>query len=236
MYKTLKDMEIMAFTKNAAGAGCEARARFGAIGSGVLLGLLMATSTHAAQEPPHRNNFEITPFVGEMGGGKFQDATTTSDRDVEGDTDFGVIFNVNADSYERQYEFLYARQSTSVEGVAPLDMDIQYLQIGGIVNFTDTSRFVIPYFGLTVGGTRFEPDINGLDSATKLSFSAGGGLKIPVTDHIGIRLDARAFVTVMNGSADIFCASGSSGGACLIRSQSDTFVQYHIGLGVIAGF
>jgi len=227
----------MASTKNAHPAGRDARARLGRLGPGIGLSLLIATSVYAADEPaPHRNNFEITPFAGEMGGGKFEDATTAGDRDVDSGTDYGVIFNANADSYERQYEFLYARQSTSVQGTAPLDMDIQYLQIGGIVNFTDTSRHVIPYFGLTVGGTRFEPDATGLDSATKLSFTAGGGLKIPITDHIGIRLDARAFVTVLNGSADIFCASGNTGGTCLIKAQSDTFVQYHIGLGVIAGF
>ena len=183
-----------------------------------------------------RNNFEITPFAGAMGGGKFRDGADTVDRDVKSDTDYGLIFNANADSYERQYEVLYARQSSEVEGTTPLDIDIQYLQIGGLVNFTDTSPHVIPFFGLTIGATRFEPDATGLGTATKLSFSVGGGLKIPVTDHIGIRLDARAFVTAMNGKADVFCASGSSGGTCLIRAQSDTFVQYSLGLGVIAGF
>ncbi|HEY4366543.1 MAG TPA: outer membrane beta-barrel protein [Steroidobacteraceae bacterium] len=219
----------MSVAKNAASAG-------GAIGAGLVLSLLMATSAHAAESSPRRNEFEITPFVGTMGGGKFEDATDGSNRDLESDTDYGIIFDANADSYERQYELVYTRQSTSVQGTEPLDMGIQYLHIGGIVNFTDESRHVIPFFGLTVGGTRFEPDAAGLDSATKLSFSVAGGMKIPVTEHIGIRLDARAFVTVMNSDANIFCGSGSAGGTCLIKSQSDTFVQYTIGLGVIAGF
>ena len=230
MHKTLIMRDIMVVAKNAA------KARAGAIALGIGVSLWLATAAHAAEDGWHRNNFEITPFVGQMGGGKFEDATDGTSRDVDGDTNYGVIFNANADSYERQYELLYAKQSTTVPGTTPVDMDIQYLQIGGIVNFTDTSPRVIPYFGLTVGATRFEPDAAGTDSATKFSLTAGGGLKIPITDHIGIRLDARAFVTAMNSDANIFCASGNTGGTCLIRAQADTFVQYHIGLGIIAGF
>lgn len=230
----------MASMKNVASVGCKPQQRLGQarapFGCGLLSLLVTTVAVAAETSSPHRNNFEITPFIGVMGGGKFRDGADTIDRDVKSDTDYGLIFNADADSYERQYEVLYARQSSEVEGLTPLDIDIQYLHIGGLVNFTDTSPYVVPFFGLTIGATRFKPDATGLDTATKLSFSAGGGLKIPVTNHIGIRLDARAFVTAMNGKADVFCASGSSGGTCLIRAQSDTFVQYSLGLGVIAGF
>lgn len=191
----------------------------------------------AAAEPARRieNKFEITPFVGQMGGGEFEDPMDGSDRDVQSDTNFGLFFNINADSPARQYEFIYARQGTQIEGAVPIDMDIQYLHVGGIVNFTDV-RHAVPFFGMTVGATQFSPDEAGLDDETKLSFSVGGGVKVPITDHFGIRFDARAFVSLLDSEGNIFCVSSAVGSGCAIKAKSDTFVQYTATLGFIAAF
>ncbi|MFL6550470.1 MAG: outer membrane beta-barrel protein [Povalibacter sp.] len=203
---------------------------------GLLAGLLCSCGAWAAERPKHvENNFEITPFYGQMGGGRFQDPLDSSDRDVDSNSNWGVFFNVNAESPERQYELLYTQQSTEIEGVEPIDLDVKYLQIGGIVNFTD-ARHAIPYFGMTVGATQFSPSESGLDDETKISFSAGGGLKIPITNHIGIRFDARAFVTLLDTEGDLFCVSSNGAGTCRIRASSSTFVQYHATLGLIAAF
>lgn len=120
--------------------------------------------------PPRVNEFEITPFVGFMGGGEFEDPTDESDRDLDEDTSFGLIANSAVDAW-RHYELVYAQQSTQLEGATPTDMDVQYLQIGGIVSHPD-ARYVIPYFGLTAGAARLSPDEPGLDDETKLAFSA----------------------------------------------------------------
>lgn len=199
-------------------------------------GLMLASAAFGAETGKRvENNFEITPFFGTMGGGKFEDPLDSSDRDIASDNNWGIFLDMNADSPERQYELLYTQQSTEVEGETKLDMDIKYLHIGGLVNFTDV-KHAIPYFGMTVGATQFSPDIGGLDSETKLSFSAGGGVKIPITDHVGIRLDARAFVTLLDSDGDLFCASVDGEAACRIRASSDTLLQYTATLGVIAAF
>lgn len=188
-----------------------------------------------AAEPPqqHTNDFEFTPFVGFMGGGEFEDPTDESDRDLDEDNSFGLIVNAAVDDW-RHYELLYTNQSTSVEGTAPLDMDVEYLQIGGIVSHPDAQR-VIPYFGMTVGAARFSPDAAGLDDETKLAFSVAGGVRVPITDHFGVRFDVRAFVTVLDSEGDLFCVSGE-GLTCAIRAKSDTFLQYAVNLGVAVGF
>lgn len=223
-----------------AAVGAMRRKLFVLLAAGLVTGAFasgpaQAQSAQAQSAQAHENTFEVTPFIGYMGGGKFEDPTDSSDRDVEADTDWGLFLNLNADSPERQYELFYAQQGTAVEGAVPLDMDIKYLQIGGIVNFTDVER-AIPYFGITVGATQFSPDETGLDDETNLSFTVGGGVKIPITDHIGLRFDARAFVTVLDSDSDIFCVSDAAGATCRIRAKSDTFVQYALGLGVVAAF
>ncbi len=196
--------------------------------------LLLASPARAAEpQKVHTNDFEFTPFVGYMAGGEFEDPTDNSDRDLDEDSAFGLIVNAAVDDW-RHYEFLYTKQSTSVDGTTPIDMDVEYLQIGGIVSYPDASR-VIPYFGLTVGAARFSPDAPGFDDETKLAASVAGGVRVPITDHFGVRLDLRAFITVLDTDGDLFCVS-DGGLTCNIRAKSDTFLQYSANLGVTIGF
>jgi opacity protein-like surface antigen len=217
--------------RKSAGRGIRLASR----GAMLMAGCIAAVSVGAAESPRHVNTFEITPFIGYMGGGKFEDPADNSDRDLKEDTVFGLFADMMADGPERHYELLYANQSSTVKGATKLDMDVQYLHIGGTVSYPDTA-YVVPFFGATVGATRFSPDVTGLDNATKLSFSLGGGIKIPITDHVGLRFDARAFITLLDNNSKIFCVSAPPDAACRISARSDTFVQYAAGLGIIAAF
>jgi opacity protein-like surface antigen len=208
----------------------------GVSGFAAFLSCIAVSTSAQAQEPVHTNTFEITPFVGFMAGGSFEDPTNGAERDVENDSNFGIFLNMVADVPERHYELLYTQQSTVVEGGAPIDLDLEYLQIGGTVGYPQ-NRYVFPYFGMTVGGARFTPDASGLDDELKLSFSVGGGVKFPITDHIGIRLDVRGFITLLGSDGEIFCVSNPANvSGCLIQAKSDTFVQYTGSLGFIVGF
>lgn len=203
-------------------------------GSAIAAALLwLASPARAADETPHSNDFEFTPFVGYMAGGAFEDPADSSDRDLEENNSFGLIVNAAVDNW-RAYELLYTSQSTRVDGTTPIDMDVQYLQIGGTVSYPDAKR-VIPYFGMTVGAARFSPDVAGYDDETKLALSLAGGVRVPITDHFGVRFDVRAFVTVLDTEGDLFCVSGG-GLTCNIRAKSDTFLQYSANLGVTVGF
>jgi opacity protein-like surface antigen len=199
------------------------------------LSLLAAASTASAQQPPDDYaSWEFTPFYGYMAGGQFEDPTTSTDRDLDEDNSFGIIIDAAADHW-RHYEFIYAKQGTSVDGTVPMDLDVEYLQIGGTVSYEDAET-VIPYFGITIGGARFSPKAAGLDDETKLAFSVGGGFKAPITDHFGVRFDVRAFVSLFDTDGNVFCVSDSSGGTCAIRAKSDAFLQYQAALGVTFGF
>ena len=204
----------------------------GSVAAAAML-LCLASPARAADPPQHTNFWEFTPFAGFTAGGEFEDPANGSDRDLDEDSNFGLIVNAAVDDW-RHYELLYSTQSTSVEGAVPIDMDVQYLQVGGIVSYPDATR-VIPYFGLTVGAARFSPDAPGLDDETKLAASIAGGFRVPITDHIGVRLDLRAFVTVLDSEGDLFCVS-NAGLTCNISAKSDTFLQYSAALGVTVGF
>lgn len=218
------------------GRGARSLAAFrGTAALAAVVALMTAPLAHS-QDDREPNTFEITPFAGWMAGGSFEEPTTGAERDIDEDTSFGVFLNLIADVPERQYELLYAQQNTVVEGDVPIDLDVQYLQIGGTVAYPQT-RYVHPYFGVTVGGARFTPDLPGLDDETKIAFSVGGGMRFPITKHFGIRFDVRAFITLLEDDTQIFCVSDPSNtSGCSIRPKSDTLVQYTGSLGVSFGF
>jgi hypothetical protein len=199
--------------------------------AGVLLSLALPAR---AEEPKHYNNWEFTPFVGYMAGGEFEDPADDSSRDLDADTDFGIFVDVASDWW-RHYEMLLVNQSTRVKGATPFDMDVQYLQFGGTVAYPEPTNRVIPYFGMTVGGARFSPNAAGLDDETKFAFTIGGGVRVPINDHFGVRLDLRAFGTVLGSEGDLFCVS-DAGLTCRIKAKSDLLLQYSANLGVIIGF
>ncbi len=197
--------------------------------------LLCRVSPARAEEPREYNNFEFTPFVGYLAGGEFEDPTDNSDRDLDAASDFGIIIDAAAEWW-RHYEMLYVRQNTEVDGFEPFDMDVEYLQFGGTVSYPDTqAKYLIPYFGMTVGAARFSPDGAGLDDETKFALTLGGGLRVPITKNFGVRLDLRAFGTVLDSDSAIFCVS-SGGLTCRIKAKGDFFLQYAANLGFTVGF
>lgn len=200
----------------------------------VLAASVAVAPAQASEAEQDHKRYEITALGGYMAGGEFEDPSTGAERDLDEGTNLGIIADFAAESW-RHYEVLYTQLDSEVEGAAPFDLGVQYLQIGGIVSHPSATR-VIPYFGLTVGAARFSPDAPGLDDETKLAFSAGGGLRIPITEHFGVRLDARAFVTMLDSEGDLFCVSTGEQAGCDIRAKSDTFVQYATSLGVTIAF
>jgi opacity protein-like surface antigen len=197
--------------------------------------LCLAAAPARAEEPQEYNNWEFTPFVGYMAGGEFEDPIDDSDRDLGAGTSYGLIIDAAAEWW-RHYEMLYLRQSTDVDGVDKFDMDVEYLQFGGTVAYPDTeATHVIPYIAMTVGAARFSPDQAGLDDETKFAFTIGGGLRVPLTERFSLRLDLRAYATLLDSDSEIFCVS-SGGATCRIKVKSDLFLQYAANLGFTVGF
>jgi hypothetical protein len=176
--------------------------------------------------------YEFTPFVGYQGGGEFEDAAGGT-RNIDAATNLGLIFDAAPESW-RAYEFLYTKASTEIGGTTKSDLDIEYLQLGGIVSYPDSMR-VIPYFGLTVGAARLSPSVPGWDDETNLAFSAATGVRVPIGDHFGVRLDVRAFVTLLNSDSHVFCEV-SDGATCDIRGKGTTLFQYSTALGFFVKF
>jgi opacity protein-like surface antigen len=210
---------------------------FRALAGTALLGL-GAGVAQAQQMPRDRSGdesefsayrWQVTPFAGYRMGGDFDLEGIDGQADLENHGSFALAVNLLIDDTS-SYELFYSRQETSLESTSPLapfDLNIDYLHLGGTLTVNDELP-ITPYIVGGLGLTRLDPQSGTGSEDTRFSVSLGGGLKMPITDHFGVRLEARGFLTFVNSDSAFFCASGDFGGVCAVRVKSDTLFQYEL--------
>jgi len=169
--------------------------------------------------------YSVMPFGGYRFGGRFAIGDTNTHVDTRNHLAYGAAFDVATDE-STQYELFYSRQSTTLHGssLAPSDITVQYLHIGGSIPLADSPRFE-PYLVATIGATRLSPDSpTGIDR-TYFSASLGTGVKIPFSTHLALHLEARGFATFFGSNTSILCRSDQSGGLCQIQGRGSAFFQ-----------
>ncbi|MGH8167360.1 MAG: outer membrane beta-barrel protein [Woeseiaceae bacterium] len=202
--------------------------------------LLLADVSHgqelATNELP---KYSLTPFGGYTFGGEFKDEEDTVSVDVDDAAHFGLMFNIR-ESANTQWEIFYARESSEADTseVSPtqplVDIDVQYLQIGGTyVADGDRAR---PFLAATIGGTRFDPDPLDFDSEYFFSFGIGAGWQLQPTDRLGVRLEGRMLGTILRSDTELFCQTGPDQNVCAITSQGDLYWQFQTSLGLVFAF
>ena len=206
----------------------------------ILIGLAFLASTQAsAQSEPGR--FEITPFGAYSFGGTFNDIDTDISGEIKDAANFGLLFDFREGS-NTQWEILYSRQDTEAafSGLTipntVLDMNVHYLQGGG--TYQGDGDKVRPYLAATLGATHFEVTTDGFDSDTFFSFSIGTGLQIRPNDRLGLRLEARAFGTLIKSGSSLFCVSDPAGGnvGCAITVAGEVLWQIQTMVGIVFRF
>jgi opacity protein-like surface antigen len=180
--------------------------------------------------------FQVVPQAGIRMGGSFEDAETGASRQIGDAPSFGVALEWRVGDENRWWQLWYSRQATDIgtpEG--PLDLDVEYLHIGGIAPIDDEGR-VQSYISAGIGATRFSPAGAGLQNSTRFSASLGLGLNMPLSERVALRVEARGYMTVMEANTAIFCRSDASGGACGIVASGKTLFQAELTAGVAFGF
>jgi len=196
-----------------------------------MLSLVLSSVSSQAAE------FEITPTFGYTFGGKLKDSDTEESLKFDDSESYGFILGLRDESKVGGafYELLYSHQSTSLKmddalfsGEKRFDVDVNYLHIGG--RYGPEGAAVNPYVVAGVGVAYFDPKEG--DAETKFSFSIGGGVNVPLTEHIGFRFEGRGFGSVFENNSSIFCANNQ----CLIKTKGDVLWQFTGFSGVVFSF
>ena len=200
----------------------------------VLLVLFFPALLHAQQATT-----EITAFGAYRFGGTFEEEESETEYELNDSPSFGLIVNFRHKD-PTQWEILYSQQQTEAEllggttGDREIDIDLHVLQLGGTYQFE--GEVARPYLAFTLGGTHVRASSNGSDSDTFFSGSIGIGMKFLPTSRVGIRVEARAYGTLVDNSTDLFCSTGPDQNVCAIRLEGRMLSQVETFAGITVRF
>ncbi|MCZ4408246.1 hypothetical protein O3Q51_05470 [Cryomorphaceae bacterium 1068] len=207
-----------------------------------LLLALFSLSTFAQYGGDDSNGIEISGFYGYRFGGKV---------DVFYGPDLGYVkINDNAAygvdlSYRIRDKFFvnlqWSRQDTDMDfygyqeiGAESLgDVAIEYFMVSALSDLGDPYGQVVPFGGAGIGMMVGTPDNRelGLDASYRFAFTLQAGLRIWLSDRVGLRLRGAMLAPMQWGSGGLFCGTGS--GCSVGVGASTTILQGEFTGGVV---
>ena len=186
------------------------------------------------------DRFELTPFVGYTWGGTiFSDTTNLFNQDVQAASsgNYGLNFGIPIGYTNMKFELMVNRQDTDLTtgggGLFEPDNRIANFHMtyyhGGLLIPFNESRNVTPFVVVSAGIGSLQPDISGVSSSNRFSASAGVGVKVPVSDNFGIRLEGRGYFTSLNSDNINDCHRCTDNGG-------HDFYQGQVNLGFVISF
>ena len=187
-----------------------------------------------ASAPLSAQGIEIAPFGGYRFGGDLFEIAAGQSLDADGAPALGVVFDFPL-WHGFQIEGFVSRQEAEV--LAPRvrsgppvrrRIAVDQWQGGALQEFIDGP--VRPFLTSTFGLTRYAADA---DSEIRFAMSAGGGVKLFPSSHVGVRLDGRVIATFVDASGNAFACTP---GACLVALHVNIAWQAEFSAGVVFRF
>lgn len=186
--------------------------------------LAVSASTVGAQ------GLEVMPFGGYRFGGDLFELAAEHRLDEDGAPAAGFVVNVPL-SDGMQFEVLATHQSARVtipaSAFAPvtrMHTTVDTVQAGGLQELA--AGRVRPFATGMLGLTRYASNGN---SEIRLTFAAGGGVKLFPVSHFGVRLDGRVYTTFVDADAT-FLACAPAGCATALRVDMVWQAEFTAGL------
>ena len=182
---------------------------------------------------------EITAFGAYRFGGTFEEEDSDASYELNDSPSFGLILNIRHQD-PTQWEIFYSQQQTEAEFVGgtaidpEVDIDLHVLQLGGTYQWD--GEVARPYLAFTLGGTHVRTSSADSKSDTFFSGSIGVGMKFLPTSRVGIRVEARAYGTLVSSSTDLFCSTGPDLNICAIRLEGRMLSQVETFAGITVRF
>lgn len=183
-------------------------------------------------------NIEVTPLIGYRFGDGFDASGNNTDISskikLTEETSYGALLAWGYDK-KRQGELLISHYTSQpFQKIAPIAnnnrLSITYAHVGGNVPIFDSLTSLFITGGL--GFTHFSPQNTQLSSETHFSLNLGLAGKIPVSEHISLRVGGRVYATLFNSDSQIFCHEDN----CAIYISSDLWIQSEVNLGITVSF
>jgi hypothetical protein len=187
-----------------------------------LVALALGSATAAAAD------YSVTAFAGWRVSTGIDDATTGQEADIDNSVSFSLAVDRTLDA-SRTLQLFFSQQSTRLSAGSPVqtafDLKVRHLHVGG------TADFGGPYAVGGLGVTWLSPGLDGFDDEVRPSMNVGFGYAWPLATNITLRIEGRAYLTLLNSSGGLFCSGG-----CVVVLKGDGLLQGEAMLGLSARF
>ncbi len=180
-----------------------------------LIAILLIVNSVNAQK------IEITPIAGYMFGGSVN--FIEGKLKIKDDLSYGGMMSFKIDR-DVAVEFSYVRMDTRAEWrsgyiYAPdypnrnFDLNVNYMTIGA-VRESEIADNIKGFGTLALGAAYFNPSSSTIKDVWRFAGSLAAGVKLYLTDRIGIRLQGRLLLPMYFAGGGAYCGVGSGGSSC----------------------
>jgi hypothetical protein len=181
-----------------------------------------------AGAPASAADYSIAAYAGWRVSTGIDDAVTGEEADIDDSASFSLAVDRTLDA-SRTLQLFFSQQSTRLSAGSPaataFDLKVRHLHFGG------TADFGGPYAVGGLGVTWLSPGLDGFDDEVRPSMNVGFGYAWPLGTNVALRLEGRAYLTLLNSSGGLFCSGG-----CLVVLKGDGLLQGEAMLGLSARF
>jgi len=192
--------------------------------------LALATCSFSIQANSAPEYFTISGFIGSRVNQDIQSHGSDEVASVSSELTEALTIGWQYDTKsEGELLLSHSKQhfSFSEESTADMDVDVQYLHIGGKILFTNPTPFSTN-IGVGMGITYFNPNNQQYDPKTALSANLSGGLRYQLSPQFALRSDLRVYGTRFHTEKALFC----DGNNCLLTLDNRFYLQTEVMLGV----
>jgi len=215
--------------------------------------LLLAAAGNSTAQAADFKRFELLPSGGFTASGGIP--LVTNDNVHRGSIHVNSSYNLGAafaiylnalDAVEASWQRQFTEGRLPSEIADPLfsgnstafNLKIDQLHCNFMHHYTIADPKAMPYVMAGLGVTTYRANRNGSgDSRSYFSFSLGGGMKYFLTNHFGLRGEARWSPTLLSASdSGFWCRIGGAGASCVIHLKTSLQHQMDVTGGVIFRF
>ena len=196
--------------------------------------LLLASAAGTAAAQAARS--AVTIYGGYRGGGSFTDTVSNASLGINDSAVGAISLDLPLDP-SRQVQLYLSHQRTELDtsNATPatptrLPLSVTYLHLGGSVYFdgpVGRGPYVVGGLGLTV----FDPGAANYAAEVRPSMNLGIGYEFPLGERAALRVEARAYATLVNSSGGFLCSGG-----CVVNVQGDLVSQDEVQVGLSVRF
>lgn len=189
-------------------------------------------------------NIEITPQVGGQINGGLNLSTTIFRRiEVKNGVNYGITAGyLLGDHYGIEFQWNKNNSGTTAQpinggnSIKVFNLNWNQYMANFVFHLTDREPTIRPFAFFGLGASDLSPDRKGVRSTTRFAFSLGGGAKMKISHHLGLRGQLKWSPTYITTTSNGGFWCDPFFGGCFVTGNSHYLHEFDVNGGIIFRF